>query len=194
MGRDRQFDEDSALAAAADVFAMHGYAGTSLARLQAATGLGKQSLYNAWGDKRSLYLKAVDRAVARWSAVAQAMQAAADGRSALQRFFDTVLGQCSDATAPASRCIVSLGLLEGVDDALMQAELRGRWQGSHELLRAAVERGQRDGSIASRLPSAVLADSLMNLMSGLRVSARAGTAPARLRHVAELGLTVLDRR
>ena len=45
MSRERSFDEAEVLERAADAFSVHGYAGTSVAILAAATGLGKQSLY-----------------------------------------------------------------------------------------------------------------------------------------------------
>jgi TetR/AcrR family transcriptional repressor of nem operon len=70
--------------------------------------------------------------------------------------------------------------------------LRAKWAGSHEMLRAAVERGQRDGSIASAAPSAALADMLMSLMSGLRVAARTQASASRLSETVRLALKVLD--
>ena len=48
------------VAAARDEFWKRGYAATSVDDLTAATGLGKGSLYGAFGDKHSLYLRALD--------------------------------------------------------------------------------------------------------------------------------------
>jgi AcrR family transcriptional regulator len=55
MGRTRVFDEGTAVRAARDVFWQHGYVSTSLAQLQAATGLSRSSLYGAFGSKRGLF-------------------------------------------------------------------------------------------------------------------------------------------
>jgi len=55
MGRRRVFDEGTAIRAARDVFWEHGYASTSLADLQAATGLSRSSLYGTFGSKRGLF-------------------------------------------------------------------------------------------------------------------------------------------
>src|SRR6476660_5686734 len=60
-GRPRQYDPDSALARAAAAFWKNGYAGTSLDDLAAATGMNRPSLYAAFGDKRDLYLKTLER-------------------------------------------------------------------------------------------------------------------------------------
>jgi TetR/AcrR family transcriptional repressor of nem operon len=59
MGRRRQFDDASVVRAARDVFWERGYASTSLADLQAATGLSRSSLYQAFGSKRGLFDRAV---------------------------------------------------------------------------------------------------------------------------------------
>lgn len=192
MARERQFSEAAVLDEVADLFTSHGYQGTSLAMLLDATGLGKQSLYNCFGDKRSLYLKALDCSSARYAPVHAQMLAASDGRTALARFFDHVIGKCDSAEAADKSCIVAAGLLEAVDDPLIVQTLRAKWAASHEVLRAAVERGQKDGSVRNPAPSAVLADLLLALMAGLRVNARAGFGAARQRRVVELVLAVLD--
>lgn len=59
VGRPRQFDESKVLGKIMDLFWMHGYHGTSLATIEQATDLKKQSLYAAFGDKHSMYLKAL---------------------------------------------------------------------------------------------------------------------------------------
>lgn len=61
MARPREFDTDKVLEALRDVFWEHGYEGTSYADIMTATGLKKGSLYAAFGDKRSLYLEALER-------------------------------------------------------------------------------------------------------------------------------------
>jgi len=59
-GRPRGFDTDKVLGRVRDTFWKHGYAGTSMDQLSAATGLHKPSLYGAFGDKKRLYLVALD--------------------------------------------------------------------------------------------------------------------------------------
>ena len=60
MPRPRNFDEDTVVAAARDRFWGGGYAATSVDDLTAATGLGKGSLYGAFGDKHGLFVRALD--------------------------------------------------------------------------------------------------------------------------------------
>jgi TetR/AcrR family transcriptional repressor of nem operon len=192
MPRERDFSEPEVLDRLTAVFSTHGYAGTSLALLQEATGLGKQSLYNTFGDKQSMYLQAIDCAVQRAAGVAAAMQAAKDGRAALVLYFDFIVQSCASADPAQKNCIVTSGLLEGLGEAPLSWELTHRWQATHELLRSAAERGQRDGSIASPAPSAELAELLIALTSGLRVAARAGRSRAQMERLVSLALGVLD--
>lgn len=192
MAREKQFSETQVLDEVADLFTSHGYQGTSLAMLLDATGLGKQSLYNCFGDKRALYLKAIDCSTARYQAVQAQMQAAATGRAAVECFFGHVVGKCDSAAAADKNCVVASGLLEAMEDALIVQTLRAKWAASHEVLRSAVERGQKDGSVRNPAPSAALADLLLALMAGLRVNARADFGAARLQRTVDLTLAVLD--
>ena len=61
MPRPRKFDEDAVVESAAGVFAASGYGGTTMEELSRATGLGKQSIYNTFGGKRDLFLRALER-------------------------------------------------------------------------------------------------------------------------------------
>ena len=59
-GRPRSFDEAETLKTIRTCFAEKGYAGTSICDLSDATGLATPSLYNAFGDKRTMFLRALD--------------------------------------------------------------------------------------------------------------------------------------
>src|ERR1700761_5248711 len=61
MARPREFDVDAALDGAIGVFGEHGFEGASAERLVNAMGIGRQSLYDTFGDKWRLYRAAVRR-------------------------------------------------------------------------------------------------------------------------------------
>src|SRR5699024_8124188 len=60
-GRPRQFEDKEIIDAAITVFSSNGYAGTSAQNLCDVTGLGRGSLYNAFGSKQALYEQALLR-------------------------------------------------------------------------------------------------------------------------------------
>ena len=186
------FADDEVIQGVANIFTVHGFKGTSVQMLADASGLGKQSLYNTFGDKQSLYLKALDCAAARFGAVAEEMARALDGRRAIHVFFERVLGQCLSPNPAEHACIVSAGLLEGLSQPPVTDALRSKWACSHALLEATVRRGQVDGSVVADVPPENLADLLMALMGGLRVSARAISDGTRLQNTVARGLSLLD--
>ncbi len=73
VGRPREFDEDKALEAAMEAFWQKGYEATSLADLCTCTGLHKGSLYQTFGSKHELFMRALrnytDRTFAEVSSV-----------------------------------------------------------------------------------------------------------------------------
>jgi AcrR family transcriptional regulator len=61
MARPREFDRDEAVRLAIDVFREKGFEGTSTDDLLCAMGIGRQSMYDTFGDKRGLYIEALRR-------------------------------------------------------------------------------------------------------------------------------------
>src|SRR5882672_3802720 len=101
-GRPRAYDPDDALVQATESFWHAGFAGTSLDALSAATGMNRPSLYGAFGDKRELYLAALDRylslSLAAMEAALDPAEPLADG---LQAVYDRSLAlYFSDPDSP----------------------------------------------------------------------------------------------
>lgn len=88
MGRPRTFDREEALLRLRDEFWKRGYAATSIDDLMKATGLGKGSLYLAFGDKHQLFLEVLDGYVARGlDGVRNALSGEAPAIERLRAFF-----------------------------------------------------------------------------------------------------------
>jgi TetR/AcrR family transcriptional regulator, transcriptional repressor for nem operon len=194
MPRPRAFDEADVRQRLADVFTANGYQGTSMAMLTEASGLGKQSLYNSFGDKDALYLDALDCVGERMSQVAATLAQASTGRAAIDAFFAFLFAACTHPDPAVHICIVSAGLLEGAPNTEAADKLRTRWRATEALLRSQVKRGQRDGSVRGDVGDAELARVLITLVSGLRVAARAVDSTRQLQTTLRLGLEVLDPR
>jgi TetR/AcrR family transcriptional regulator, transcriptional repressor for nem operon len=193
MARTKDFSENEVLGKAADVFTRLGYSATSLSTLTQELGVAKQSLYNAFGDKESLYLQALECAAEGSTLRRALMPSEKNGLQRLQAFFELIISECANPNHPG--CMLSVGILEQPQESAIASELQRKWQGTQELLRSAIEDGQRDGSIASQRRSAELAQALMATMAGLRVMRKAVADPnalqSALRHVAEINLNML---
>jgi TetR/AcrR family transcriptional repressor of nem operon len=88
VGRQKQFDETTVVRAARDVFWQHGYASTSLADLDAATGLSRSSMYLTYGSKRGLFDRALRNYLDEiiWPMLAP-MEATGAGREEIVGYF-----------------------------------------------------------------------------------------------------------
>ncbi|MEW6314117.1 MAG: TetR/AcrR family transcriptional regulator [Pseudomonadota bacterium] len=182
-GRPRNFDPDTALDRALEVFWQHGFQAASLADLTAATGLSKPSLYAAFGDKESLYLKALERYVALQVAQHTAIfDTEPDARQALEKFLRTMAALLSDPTPPCG-CLIVNGMadcgLASTPPAIEQA-LRKAVQGSETRLYSQFLRAQRDGQLSSKINAGDLAAFFTSLLAGLAVLAKSGARRAKL--------------
>jgi TetR/AcrR family transcriptional repressor of nem operon len=91
MVRPREFDECEAIERGLGVFWRRGYDGTSIADLVAATGIQRQSLYNAFTDKQGLFRAALTHYVARVKASLAPLEAPDAGLLELRRYLSGVL-------------------------------------------------------------------------------------------------------
>jgi TetR/AcrR family transcriptional repressor of nem operon len=187
MARPRTFDEADVVEAAREQFWTRGYSSTSVDDLTAATGLGKGSLYGAFGDKHSLFVRALDdyctTAVARVSA-----QLRQPGVPAIDRLANHVQAIVGDVIADADGrgCMMAKSSAElgGADldvDRIVGDSLR-RWRS--DLVDCLVE-AQGDGAITAEADPQALATMLLGLLRGLEVLRKGGVKPAQLRAAGE---------
>jgi AcrR family transcriptional regulator len=125
-GRPRAYDPETALAQAMAVFWSAGYAGTSLDDITAGTGMNRPSLYGAFGDKRALYLRSLERYRARGrAALIDALAPDRPLREGLRRVYQTALALYYSGEGGARGCfLIGTALTESVGDAEVRTTLR----------------------------------------------------------------------
>src|SRR5437762_9726363 len=182
-GRPRSFDTETALERATQVFWRHGFQGTSLAELTAATGLSKPSLYAAFGDKEALYLRCLQRYAERAVAMqTQWLEQEPDARRAIEGFMHATAELQSSPAFPGG-CFIVNGTADcgmpGTPSAV-DASLRGASGGTEQRLRERLKRAERDGELPPGLDAAHLATLLATVLTGMAVMAKAGQPPEKL--------------
>jgi TetR/AcrR family transcriptional repressor of nem operon len=193
MGRPREFDPDDALERAMNVFWAKGFDATSLDDLCKATGLGRSSLYAAFGDKRSLYLSALDRyengAVGRITA---AVKSARSPRAGIAAFVDRIIADI--VAGPGRRgCFIGNCAAELARPHSKTAGRVGRSLARIEAtFLAALEQAKRKGEIAHDADTAALARFLTAGIQGLRLVGKANPDRAALDSIARIMLGCLD--
>ena len=192
MPRPKSFDDDAVLDQAVQLFQERGYEGTSVADLETHLGLGRQSLYNAFGDKQTLFLKALERyqrAVAE-GALAQ-LNAPGAGLPAIRAFFK---GSVKSLTAPGPRraCLVANTILErGSQDPDSLLRCNHARAELARALRRALAQAKTRGEVARDLDVEATATLLVIQSYGLNVLAKTGATAEELHAAVEVLLAGL---
>jgi TetR/AcrR family transcriptional repressor of nem operon len=188
----KQFDQNEVLDRAMAAFWSRGYEATSIDDLVEATGIGRGSLYGTFGDKRQLFLTALDR---YWNTVAAQMIAELsdpDGRRAIERMFDVLIRRASDPGVPRG-CLITNTSLEcptcGDEIARKIAERMGQQETAiYEVLRKA----QTDGTLSPTQDARALARFFLGVAWGINAVNRSSADPGVLRDMVRVAMTAWD--
>ena len=183
MARLREFEPEEALAAIKAVFWRYGYEGASMQMIEAATGLKKQSLYRLFGDKRGMYLAAVDHYGRHEVAEAAALlEQAGDARRRFMRLFDGVIDSAGKEGDRRGYFLVNASVDQAPsDDATRKlvGDLMGAVRASFEKALSVSAPYDQD-----RKAREAKADQLLATFFGMKVLVRAGAPVAQLKAAA----------
>jgi TetR/AcrR family transcriptional regulator, transcriptional repressor for nem operon len=196
MPRPRTFDETDVIAAARDEFWTRGYGATSVEDLTAVTGLGKGSLYGAFGDKHGLFLRALDDYITTALDGVRA-QLRATEYSAFERLTRHIRGQAKAVAADkAGRgCMMARSAAElGSTDDVVERKVEHAYSAWHAELARAITEAQRDGTIDAKADPRALAIALLAFMRGLTALHDGGVKPARIKAAAEEMIALIPTR
>lgn len=174
-----------ALEAVMRCFWTHGFEAASLARLEAATGMGRQSLYNALGSKEEMFAAALDRYRARIGApLAQALRHE-DPEEAVRAFLEGHLVLLDDRDLPPGCMIASCTSELGPRGDHLGERMQHETAQSLDGLRALFHGWQRDGRLDARADPDALASLLAAVVRGMAVLDRGGATGDTLRGVVD---------
>lgn len=185
-GRPRGFDPDEALDRAIPVFWRLGYEGADLETLSEAMGVGKPSIYAAFGDKEALFLQTMDRYAATVGCrPLQALADAPDIASGVAAAFAATLHNVSGAGG-ARGCLAAC---VAADSAEAMPAVRGRLaaglEATQQAIGACLERGRARGELPAGFPVQERAAMMTDLMHAMALRARSGAECGDLRAAAD---------
>jgi TetR/AcrR family transcriptional repressor of nem operon len=192
VARSKEFDPQQALRAAVDVFWRNGYAKTSLDDLMAGMNVGRQSLYDTFGDKRTLYLSALGE---YRDATQAAMRRLFDsGHPVRDCFAALLLGICNESRADHERgcLLLSANLERNADDKDIAALVRSNQAEVEVIFENALRRAHQTGELAPEKDPAALSSFMLATIQGMRQAARAASNRAALERTARVALSTLD--
>jgi len=171
-----------------------GFEATSLDDLCNATGLGRSSLYAAFGDKQGLYLSALERyeaaAVAR---IASALSSSASPRAGIVAFMDRIIDDI--VAGPGRRgCFIGNCAAElARQDRTVATHVRQSIERVQSTFRDALLQARRAGELDRNANVDALAAFLMSGVQGLRLVGKANPDRVLLRNIANVMLRCLDQ-
>jgi TetR/AcrR family transcriptional regulator, transcriptional repressor for nem operon len=194
MARPKEFDPESALAKAMNLFWRLGYENTSLEALMKEMGIAKQSLYDTFGDKHALYLKAMayyrDQTNGEMQRMLNEIPCVRDG------FAKLLYGMAAETREQHERgcLLLSANLQRDPKDAVVRDFLRDNQARVEAIFVQALARAQKQEELSPKDDPAALARFFVVTIQGMRAMARLKSDRKALEQVARVALAVFNSR
>lgn len=171
MPRSKQFEPEQALSSAMSAFWRHGYDATSMEDLMDCMGIGRASIYNAFGNKRALFLSALEYYVCNGGAL-QGVRMPDSPRLAIMTAFRTIVERAVTGESCDGCLVVNTALeLAPHDDEIAQI-VNGIFVQQEALFRTFLERAMACGEVPQTLDPSRTAQALLALSIAVLVLAR----------------------
>ncbi len=187
MPWEKSFDEDTAIENAMQVFWEKGFEPASIADLLERTGLNKGSLYNAFGGKQQLFVRALQRYDQERLAMLAGLEALDDPKKAIARFFDTTVARTVADQDHKGCFLFNTALQINTHDEEVNAIVTNGIREIEAFFRRSIEVGQARGDIPKELDPEATAKALLALIVAIRVLGRGVFAEAALHTIADQG-------
>ncbi|AIQ28207.1 MULTISPECIES: TetR/AcrR family transcriptional regulator [Paenibacillus] len=192
MARSKEFEENVVLEKAMKLFWEQGYEKTSMTDLVKQMGIHRRSLYDTFGDKHTLFLKAMDRFRDKVSAeLVGEVKRSKTATEALQLIFSFVI--CGEEDSPSGCLMVNSAVELAMRDAEVDVKTTELFTLSEQLFKDIILWGQQDGEFRSDYNANDLAEHLHAVYVGLRVMTRTSIRKEKLHRLANLSIKLLSK-
>ena len=187
-GRPLSFDRDAALNKAMLLFWEHGYEATSLSDLTSALGVKPSSIYSAFGDKKHLFLEAVDHYLSSAEPLAAMLANAPTARAAVEALLTGAATGFTGEHTPKGCLLASAALSCSEDAADVRRALGAKRQSIEAQVRERIAFDIAHGELPGDSDADALAAMTMALIQGMSTLARDGAPREKLMRVIRAAL------
>jgi len=187
MPWEKSFDEETAIENAMQVFWEKGFEPASITDLLEGTGLNRGSLYNAFGGKQQLFVKALLNYDQDRKAMLARLEALDDPQKAITTFFDTTVANTVADQDHKGCFLFNTALQINMHDEEVNAIVTNGVREVEAFFRRCIEVGQARGEMPNELVPEATAKALLALIVSIRVLGRGVFAEAALHTVADEG-------
>jgi TetR/AcrR family transcriptional repressor of nem operon len=193
MARSKDFDEAEVLSKAVCIFWHKGYNGTSMQDLVDGLGISRSSLYDTFGDKHALYIKALDSYQKfGGNQMCDIINNTASAKEAIKKLLELTMRDLLNDEQRKGCFMVNAEIELASHDAEVKTVIcRNEQQFENAVLRA-IKKGQDSGEIRNTQDPLALARFIMNAVRGMQVSAKATADMAFFDDIIKTTLSVLD--
>ena len=193
MSRPLEFNKSEAVAQAMELFWRQGYEVTSIEDLTRSLGIGRASLYNAFGDKRGVLMEALAQyGDASCSALNSFIEGPGTGREAIEALLDWLQEDACADRHPKGCFFLTMATELREEDSEVMARVNTGLQEIERTFVALLERGRTDSSVPRRVEVASTARLLTGVVVAVRTLSRVGADPAVIETMVQTGRNALD--
>jgi AcrR family transcriptional regulator len=184
MARPKEFDQEKALRKAIRLFSQQGFAATSTDELMCVMNVGRQSMYDTFGDKRALFLKALEMYVTESvHSINLELERPGSAISAIQGALVTFAEREDLSSAEGCMGLNAIGEFGQRDADVTRITCKAARLQRQTLMRVLTSaKNQREISSDADLDS--MADFFESTLAGIRMAAKAGKSRRALRNIA----------
>jgi TetR/AcrR family transcriptional repressor of nem operon len=193
MARTKDFDENEVLTKAVYLFWRKGYNGTSMQDLVDGLGISRSSLYDTYGDKHTLFIKALESyRESATNKMCDIVTNSISAKEAVRQLLEmTTLDLVSDFEHKG--CFMTNAAIEvAPHDKEVSDMICRNDQQIESAFTKAIEKGQTSGEISGTQDARALARFILNNVKGMRVSAKSTTDKRLFDDIIKLTLSVLN--
>ncbi|WP_080904750.1 TetR/AcrR family transcriptional regulator [Parabacteroides sp. Marseille-P3160] len=184
MARNREFNEQEAIAKAMDVFWKKGYNGASIRDLTDAMQINSSSLYNSIGDKHQLFIKCIRNYTE--SRVKEAENRVAKAKSPLKAIVNFINDSVNAILYSSNSCLAIKTSFElAATDKEVQEILKNDTDHTHKLLTSMVKKAMESEEINNETDAETMADFIVNSLTGWHESYILHQNPVRIKKMAK---------
>lgn len=193
MARTKDFDEDEVLKKAVGLFWLKGYNATSMQDLVDGLGISRSSLYDTYGDKHTLFIKALESYQnASSGQMCNIINSDKPAKEIIRELLRMIAGQLLSDRANKGCFMVNAEVEVGPHDPDVNQLICAGDQQVQDALYQVIKKGQENGGIRNSQDARALARFIYNTVKGIQVTAKSTNDKTVFEDIIKMALSVLD--
>jgi len=193
MARVKTFDENETLERAIRLFSCKGYNGTSMQDLVDCLGINRSSMYDTYGDKRNLYIRALELYTEHeTNALIDMLENAETPLAGIRKIFDNIVAQSVNDNTKQGCFMVNATMEISTNDKDIDDIVEKNMALIAAAIQRVIEKGQQQGQISTRHSARSLSLFIGNNFNGLRIKGKTTAPRSEYEEVIKVVMSVLE--